>query len=108
MAHFSKIDENNSVQQVIVVNNDVFATEKDGQDFIASIGLEGRWIQTSYNTEKGVHKLGGKPFRGNYGVAGYIYDEEHDLFILPKPKDEEKKSWELDLSTASWVEVVTQ
>jgi hypothetical protein len=108
MAHFSKIDENNVVQQVIVVNNDVFTTEKEAQDFIASIGLTGRWVQTSYNTEKGVHKSGGTPFRGNYGVAGFIYDEKNDIFVLPKPEDTNTITWKLDIETASWISVAKQ
>jgi len=48
MAHFAKI-ENNIVQQVIVVSNDDAPDETTGQAFLASIGLVGEWVQTSYN-----------------------------------------------------------
>lgn len=54
MAHFARI-ENGYVSQVIVVNNDAINnlefpdSEKIGQEFIASIGLDGTWKQTSYN-----------------------------------------------------------
>jgi hypothetical protein len=48
MAHFAKID-NGIVQQVIVVGNDDAPTEAAGKAFIASIGLAGEWVQTSYN-----------------------------------------------------------
>lgn len=54
MAHFAKI-ENKIVTNVIVVNNDVLGdlefpeSEKVGQEFIASLGLEGTWKQTSYS-----------------------------------------------------------
>ena len=48
MAHFAKV-VNGVVQQVIVVSNDDAPTETDGQAFIASIGLDGVWVQTSYN-----------------------------------------------------------
>ena len=47
MSHFAKIDKDNIVTQVIVAE----------QDYINSI--EGKWIQTSYNTRGGVHHCGG-------------------------------------------------
>ena len=48
MAHFAKI-ENGVVREVIVVSNDDAPTEAAGKAFIASIGLSGEWVQTSYN-----------------------------------------------------------
>jgi len=48
MAHFAKV-ENGVVQQVIVVSNDDAPTELAGQAFIESLGLDGVWVQTSYN-----------------------------------------------------------
>ena len=48
MAHFAKI-ENNTVVEVIVVANDDAPTEVAGQTFLASLGLAGEWVQTSYN-----------------------------------------------------------
>jgi hypothetical protein len=54
MAHFAKI-ENKLVTEVIVVNNETLGdlefpeSEAVGQSFIASIGLEGTWKQTSYS-----------------------------------------------------------
>ena len=88
MAHFCKIDENNTVVQVIVVSNDDCdggefpASEVAGQEFIASIGLDGNWKQTSYN----------RNFRKQYGMIGYTYDEIADVFIEPQPFP----SWTLD------------
>ena len=49
MAHFAKLDENNVVTQVIVAEQEYIDT------------LSGTWVQTSYNTYGGVHKLGGTP-----------------------------------------------
>jgi hypothetical protein len=52
MAHFAKI-ENDTVTQVIVVSNDNCGggefpeNEPVGQAFLASLGLEGEWKQTS-------------------------------------------------------------
>jgi len=48
MAHFAKI-ENGIVQTVIVVSNDDAPDEATGQEFLASIGISGEWVQTSYN-----------------------------------------------------------
>jgi len=55
MAHFARV-ENNKVAQVIVIANDDCGggefpeSEPVGQAFIASIGLTGEWLQTSYNS----------------------------------------------------------
>ena len=48
MAHFAKVQDT-KVVEVIVVSNDDAPTEADGQAFIASVGLDGEWVQTSYN-----------------------------------------------------------
>ena len=54
--------------------------------------------QTSYNTNGGVHSLGGTPFRKNYAGLGYTYDADRDAFIPPKPYN----SWVLDENTCLW------
>lgn len=78
MAHFAKI-ENGIVTNVIVINNEDILT-KDGKEseiigkkFIKSIGLEGTWVQTSYNGN----------FRGKYAGIGDTYDSENDVFVSP-------------------------
>jgi hypothetical protein len=78
MAHFAKI-ENNIVREVIVVANDDCgggdfpASEPIGQAFIASLGLEGEWLQTSYSAS----------FRQKYAGIGDTYSEELNAFITP-------------------------
>ena len=78
MAHFAKI-ENGIVTQVIVVNNEDCGggefpeSNTIGQEFIASIGLEGHYEQTSYNNN----------FRGTYAGIGYTFDAENDVFVAP-------------------------
>jgi hypothetical protein len=78
MAHFAQIADN-IVQRVIVVSNndcnggDFPGSEPVGQAFIASVGLGGQWLQTSYNNN----------FRGIYAGIGYTYDVELDAFIAP-------------------------
>ena len=68
MAHFALI-HNGVVQQVIVVSNDDTPTEAAGQAFIASIGLTGEWVQTSYNN----NPVEGKS-RGKYAGIGGLWD----------------------------------
>ena len=83
MAHFARI-ENKTVTQVIVVNNETLGnlefpdSENVGQDFIASLGLDGTWKQTSYNAN----------FRGKYAGSGDTYDSELDTFIAPTLSEE--------------------
>lgn len=85
MAHFAKI-ENGIVSTVVVVANE---NEAYGQEYLNSLGLEGIWIQTSYN----------KNFRKNFAGIGYTYDETRDAFIPPKPEG----SYVLDEETCTWV-----
>ena len=88
MAHFAKI-ENDIVTQVIVVDNSV---QNFGQTWINDhLNLDGKWIQTSYNSN----------FRGNFAGIGYTYDRENDVFYAPQPYPSwtlnENWSWESPL-----------
>jgi hypothetical protein len=85
MSHFAKIVDG-FVTEVIVAN----------QEFINTLG--GTWVQTSYNTYGGVHKLGGAPLRKNFAGVGYAYDESLDAFIPPKLFP----SWCLNETTGLW------
>jgi len=77
MTHFAEIDENGIVKRVIVAE----------QDFIDSgkVGDPKNWIQTSYNTRKGIHRKGGTPLRGNFASIGGKYDKDKDVFIPVSP-----------------------
>jgi len=99
MAHFAKLGKGNRVEKVIVVSNDVATTEQAGVDFINNLyGTNDIWKQTSYNTKKGTHKLGGTPFRKNFAGIGFKYDETRDAFIPPQPF----LSWTLNETTCLW------
>lgn len=90
MGHYAEV-VNGTVRRVIVAE----------QDFINSgaVGNASKWIQTSYNTFAGTHKLGGTPLRKNFAGIGFTYDETRDAFIPPKPF----QSWVLDENTCQWV-----
>ena len=104
MAYFSKIGLNSKVIEVLSVDNSVLLdangneSEKNGIDFLNILTGWAIWKQTSYNIRGGIHKLGGTPFRKNYGGVGYTYDEDRDAFIPPKPFD----SWILNEDTCIW------
>jgi hypothetical protein len=98
MAHYAQIDSNNFVTNVIVVANEFAMTEIMGQEFIASIGLEGTWIQTSYNTFGGKHINNGIPLRKNYAGIGMNYDPIRDAFLYPQPYP----SYVLNEETCLW------
>ena len=76
MAHFARINTDDIVEQVIVISDDDCGggqfpeSEPIGQAFIASLGLTGTWLQTSYNAN----------FRGQYAAIGGKYDQETDTF----------------------------
>jgi len=80
VAHFAKI-ENGIVREVIVVGNDYAPTEAAGKAFIASIGLAGEWVQTSYN---------GNPIegqdRGSYAGIGDTWTGTE--FVSPEVESE--------------------
>jgi hypothetical protein len=88
MAHFAKLNVDNIVMDVIVAEH----------DFIDTLPDKDEYIQTSYNTWAGVHKLGGTPLRKNYAGVGFTYDKNRDAFIPPK----RYYSWVLNETTCLW------
>lgn len=94
MAHFAKLDDNNVVIDVVVVNNDVITidgveSEKAGIEFLTNLYGHSNWKQTSYN-----HSI-----RKNYAGKDYVYDTEWDAFRPPQPFP----TWKLDYDTFHWV-----
>jgi hypothetical protein len=92
MANFVKLDKNNIVLEVIVINNfeiDATNEEQSGITFIESLFGSGFvWKQTSYNGT----------IRKNFAGVGYTYDAIRDAFIAPEPDnaigfDEETCRW---------------
>jgi hypothetical protein len=94
MGYFAQLDDTDTVQKVIRIENDVLGedmlafpdTEPVGRAFIANtLGLSGEWRQTSFNAS----------FRYNYAGIAYTFDAskgEHGAFIAPQPFP----SWTLD------------
>ena len=93
MAHFAKLDDNNTVVSIHVVNNDVITidgqeSEQAGIDFLTNLHGHASWKQTSYTGS----------IRKNYAGKDYLYDASRDAFIPPKVFD----SWTLNETTCLW------
>ena len=89
MAHFAKVNQG-IVEKVIVAE----------QDFVDNIvdDSPGEYIQTSYNTFGGEHRLGGTPLRKNFASVGGNYDHVNDAFYEKQPYP----SWTLNNTTFIW------
>ena len=96
MAHFARLGTGSIVKKVHVVNNDTATDEQTGINFLQTLHkTDDKFVQTSYNTYGGEHRLGGTPFRKNYAGIGYKYDQTRDAFIPIKPYN----SWILNETT---------
>lgn len=114
MAHFAKLDSDNIVLAVHVVNNEDILDENGnesealGVQFLQEVHGWALWKQTSYNTREGKHydnatrELSAdqsKALRKNYAGIGMRYDPILDAFIPPKKFD----SWVIDESKGIYV-----
>jgi hypothetical protein len=95
MAHFAKLDENNIVIDVNVIDNEIIQDEKGIEHEALGVAFLIQWSrgypywkQTSYNGN----------FRKNYAGIGFTYDPVLDAFIPPKPFE----SWLLNEETCQW------
>jgi hypothetical protein len=92
MAHFAKLNENNVVTEVIVVDDNELldnGVESEAKGIAYCVAQHGgNWKQT--------HQLG--MIRANFADVDFTYDASRDAFISPKPYD----SWVLDESVCRW------
>ena len=94
MAHFAKLGTNNKVIDIITVHNNELLDSNNieqeaiGINFLIQLTGYPLWKQTSYNEN----------FRKNFAQVGYVYDEDKDAFIAPKPL----ASWVLNEQTCKW------
>jgi hypothetical protein len=95
MAHYAFLNE------YLVVTEVITGLDENNYDWETHYGNFRRQLckRTSYNTQGGVHNLGGTPYRKNFAGIGFSYDPQRDAFIPPKPNDycllnEETCLWE--------------
>ena len=106
MAIFARINDFGEVITVTSVNNKILKdsggeeSELRGIAFLRTLYKEQTsvWVQGSYNTQAGVHKLGGTPFRGNYAGVGFEWDDVNQIFWPQQPHP----SWVKHIDSASW------
>ena len=98
--YFAKLDENNIVTAVDVVNLEDNASEEDGINFLKNFYNEPNsvWKMTDKKTKLNVHSDGGTPFRGNFAVVGGSWDNVNNVFWTLKPynsylKDNSNYGW---------------
>ena len=87
MAHYARVN-NGIVEEVLVAEAEFIDTYESPEP--------GEWVQTSQNTWKGQHALGGTPLRKNFAGVGFHYDGTG--FYSPKPFP----SWNLNSTTYAW------
>ena len=123
MAYFAKLDSNNIVTQVLVVDNDNLIKKGwwdplgllTGREESEKVGISfcqnhcgdpnSMWVQTSYGAS-GQPGDGHKCRRGNYAGIGYTYMKgartlgvaKTDIFISQR----KYASWHLGVGTAKW------
>lgn len=95
MAHFAKLDENNKVIQIVVVDNSVLLDDNGeeqetlGVSHLANLFDYTNWKQTSYNSN----------FRRRFAMVNGYYIPETDIFTYPKPYP----SFVVNTQTGTWV-----
>jgi hypothetical protein len=112
MAHFAKI-ENGKVTNVVVVDNE---HETYGQLYLNQLGLEGDWVQTSYNANVRVkyaaigdtYSLEKDRFEPSKKYASWIWNEELHRYQPPTPYPEDGKFYDWDEGSTSWKESENQ
>jgi len=97
MAHFAKLDENNKVLEVVVVNNNDcllngVEDEATGISFLQKTLNWPNWKQTSYN----------RTFRKNFAGKGSTYDPVNDMFVPAKPDIGKYKELTFNTTTGQW------
>jgi len=108
MAHFAKI-ENGIVTNVVVVDN---SQEERGSEYLNSIGLEGTWVQTSYNANFGkkfaaigdtyVSSTGN--FKPAQPFASWKWNASDWDWSAPKPQPDNGIATKWDETLGDWVE----
>jgi hypothetical protein len=81
MAHFVKVNGNECGEVIVVSNDDIEnlpfpESEPVGQAFIASLGITGTWLQTSYSGS----------FRNLYAGPNMVFDAsagDYGAFVVP-------------------------
>lgn len=122
MAHFARIDDQNKVVEVLVLDNSTIGnlefplSELPGVTFLQGLFPGTNWKQTSYNSNFRFAYAGqGYTFRPECGPHGgfappplfdyFILDAETCSWIPPVPYPSDGSSYAWDDPTRSWVKL---
>lgn len=108
MAHFAKINVDNIVEEVLVVPDE---QEHRGEEYLNELGIEGRWIQTSYNhnIRKKFAGIGDEylenedGFRSLSPYPSWVWNSEAWAWEAPVAKPEDGNDYRWDEDSTSWV-----
>jgi len=109
MAHFAKI-ENGIVTNVIVVDN---SNEANAQEYLNSLGIEGTWVQTSYNANFGkkfaaigdTYVASTGNFKSPQPHASWTFSNTEWVWKAPKAEPSNGKLHLWDETLGDWVEI---
>lgn len=94
MAHFAQIGLNNKVISVTRIDDSIITdannnqVEQLGVDFLANLSGWAIWKRTWKDNSQ----------RKRFAGKGFIYDEDNDVFMPPKPHP----SWVINKETFTW------
>lgn len=109
MAHFAKI-ENSIVTAVVVVDNEHEAT---GEAYLNSLGLDGKWVQTSYSASFGkkfasvgdTYVASTGNFKPAQPYASWTWSATQWSWIPPIAPPKDGKSYTWSESDQAWIEI---
>ena len=109
MAHFAKI-ENGVVVNVVVVDNE---HEANGEAYLNGLGLEGTWVQTSYNANFGkkfaaigdTYVASTGNFKPAQPYASWKWNATDWTWNAPKARPEDGIEYRWDESVTDWVAI---
>jgi len=117
MAHYAKLDENNVVLDVIVIDTNETLdengneNEEKGRAFCELLTGHAKWKKTSYNTLGGIyydnatnqpHEDQTKAYRLNFAQVGYVFNEELNGFVQGS-KNKKYPRMIINPTTGLWV-----
>jgi hypothetical protein len=89
MKYFVKLDKNNMVTGVVVVNDSEASTEVNGINFLKQLHNNYEYCKQTFRD---------RSQRKNFAGPSYTYNNSRDAFIPPKPH----ASWILNETTCRW------
>ena len=109
MAHFAKIVDG-IVTEIVVVDN---AHEANGEAYLHSLGLDGKWVQTSYNANFGkkfaaigdIFVASTGNFKPAQPFSSWTFSNADWSWKAPKDYPTDGKSYRWAEESIDWVEI---